>query len=130
HAGGRITYANGTPNRVMGGERRLRPDPESDAVTALKLSPKHTLDVRGVSRAGARVRFNACSRFAGFPVSSGALSVIALTADGPVHLSGEIVRSGRCYTALLAQQRSMSIPASNAPAYLATALVPIEREYT
>jgi len=130
HSHGNIRFTNGLRNPIALTHGPTAPNPNSDAITALELSPSDRLTVLHASTSSP-YQFYACTQSRA-PLPATVRSYVGLSADGMYELVGQRqVAAPGCWQFTLAEQPSMSVfaPTHSSPA-LVRVLVPILAQYT
>jgi hypothetical protein len=136
HRHGRITFSDQSELPGVPQRGRRRPNPQSDALSALRLDISKTLSIIKSTRQGSTLEILACPRYGQtLQVPDGQVHFIALSLDQIVELVGSMqARQGStgCKNLMLRQRRSLTViqSATDTPALNFQLLVPIAAHFT
>ncbi len=131
HKNGIIGLIDQSPNSVMSGTATLRPKPDSDAITALKLNHVDALRISECRSSGMELTIKSCYSVAATSHSSSYKSYVGVGNSGFFEFAFLKKAGGNCPTLELQAVESMSLKSpQHEQLCLIHKLIPIEELYT
>ncbi len=131
HAGGFITFADGSLNQVHALRNGRAPDTDTSSITYLSLDTARTLVRKATMSSGVHPTLKMCPRYDQPLTPEDYKSYLAVSGDGIFEVLAALKRAppSNCWQATLSATRSM-ITNTTSPIYNSDFLIPIREVYT